>query len=521
MVRKKVMFMSRTKKILEKSIHLVAFILFIWILFLLFLGEKFIDYLCRKEFVVSNIIILILFVFSIILCYVISKKKSIALPNCSYGKIVKICTVLLFFSQIYICYNIFFETGWDSGGYVIPAARALLENRDIKVLNEYFSMYPNNLFLVNIYYFILKINNMIGIITGEYQLMAIVICNCIISSISCWLVYKIGSKKFEEPYAFTGYVISVILVGLSPWMVICYSDALVLFLPILCMYIYMNERIPFIIKYLLIFLGGYFGYCIKPQSLIVVIAIVVVEFIKRFGNRDRKDLQKDVITISISAILIVLVSASLHKLYQNEGFETDSDRKFGISHFFMMGLNPDRLGIWCAEDIELSNACKNQNERKEKNIKVSLERLKNYGIFGYINFLSKKMLINYNDGTFAWGVEGDFYYVIPENINTQISGRMKEVYYTGGSHFWFFCLVEQFVWICVIILIGIRSFFALFVDKESKDYEYLVMILSIIGLTMFELLFEARARYLYIYVPIFILVAVYGIRDMKSIIKEN
>jgi hypothetical protein len=43
--------------------------------------------------------------------------------------------------------------------------------------------------------------------------------------------------------------------------------------------------------------------------------------------------------------------------------------------------------------------------------------------------------------------------------------------------------------------------------------------LSIIGLTIFELLFEARARYLYIYVPVYILVALYGIRDMDHRIR--
>ena len=35
--------------------------------------------------------------------------------------------------------------------------------------------------------------------------------------------------------------------------------------------------------------------------------------------------------------------------------------------------------------------------------------------------------------------------------------------------------------------------------------------IGIIGLSLFELLFEARARYLYIYVPLYIILAIYGI----------
>ena len=40
-----------------------------------------------------------------------------------------------------------------------------------------------------------------------------------------------------------------------------------------------------------------------------------------------------------------------------------------------------------------------------------------------------------------------------------------------------------------------------------------VLMVSIIGLTLFEILFEARARYLYTYVPLFILIALKGMDE--------
>ncbi len=42
------------------------------------------------------------------------------------------------------------------------------------------------------------------------------------------------------------------------------------------------------------------------------------------------------------------------------------------------------------------------------------------------------------------------------------------------------------------------------------------MLLSVVGLTLFELLFEARARYLFTYVPIYILLALYGLQFIKT-----
>lgn len=42
-----------------------------------------------------------------------------------------------------------------------------------------------------------------------------------------------------------------------------------------------------------------------------------------------------------------------------------------------------------------------------------------------------------------------------------------------------------------------------------------VLYLSVVGLTVFELLFECRARYLYTYVPIFCMNAVFGICALR------
>ena len=51
-----------------------------------------------------------------------------------------------------------------------------------------------------------------------------------------------------------------------------------------------------------------------------------------------------------------------------------------------------------------------QRHRKEKkaNIQRTFERMKDMGIAGYLRFLAKKMLTVYNDGTYAWGGEGNF-----------------------------------------------------------------------------------------------------------------
>ena len=41
-----------------------------------------------------------------------------------------------------------------------------------------------------------------------------------------------------------------------------------------------------------------------------------------------------------------------------------------------------------------------------------------------------------------------------------------------------------------------------------------VIFLSLIGMTLFELIFEAKARYLFCYAPVFVLTAVLGMRNL-------
>ena len=57
--------------------------------------------------------------------------------------------------------------------------------------------------------------------------------------------------------------------------------------------------------------------------------------------------------------------------------------------------------------------------------------------------------------------------------------------------------------------------------KNSENKVYRVMSLALVGITIFELLFEARARYLYIYVPIYILVFGYFLQSAKNILKKR
>lgn len=228
--------MNNIKEYLQRTINIILLFLFVWIIAALCIANK-IDYAGKVNWKIGNIGLIIA---SLLIIYLYCKKvKERTFQKINMDRLVLVATIVLFFVEIYICYNIFFETGWDSGVYIIPAARTLLGKADVTSMNEvYFKTYPNNLFLVHIYYALLRINEKLGIFTGAYQLMVIIVFNCAISSMSCWMIYAIARKHVSIKYSLSGYILAIVLLGVSPWNVICYSDAIALFFPIFVIYIY-------------------------------------------------------------------------------------------------------------------------------------------------------------------------------------------------------------------------------------------------------------------------------------------
>ena len=76
------------------------------------------------------------------------------------------------------------------------------------------------------------------------------------------------------------------------------------------------------------------------------------------------------------------------------------------------------------------------------------------------------------------------------------------------------CILTFFLF-SMILLINIAADFTEYTWKRN----FLIpngMALALIGITIFEILFEARARYLYLYAPIFVLMTGYTIKGGTS-----
>lgn len=500
------------------------------IIILNFFSSK-VEYPCKKLFFYSNGVLLIIGILIITLgcvIYNLYKSKSIQkrsiystrIENIDISKVVKYSLILLLFGQVYVAYNIYFGTGWDVGGAIIPASKliALGDTQGfIDNYSNYFSQYPNNILLISIFSRILRINTAIGIYGASDELMAIIMLNCLLNTLACFLVFKTIKSLVNEKFGLIGYVISVALLGISPWVTITYSDSLGLVFPILILFIFTRKTDRFIFmvfKYASIVCLGYVGYLIKPQIIIILIAIILSETIRNLNKLDRKKIGRGIILFLLCVACLFVTKCIISDFCTVGEYETNSEQTFGMTHFLMMGMNPETSGVWNGDDVAISNRCSTSKERKEMNISVTAQRLKDYGFYGYTKLLGRKLLTTFNDGTFAWGNEGGFFKEIKEPKNTEISPRLRNLYYTEGSRYHLFATFEQLIWITVIFLCLVNGIIIKKRGAHFYDSNEIAIVLSIVGLILFTLLFESRARYIYTYVPIFIVMATIGLRKI-------
>lgn len=513
---------NRIEILTSRLIFIMYTMMMIWLLALLLFFEKS-NYYGKADYVISNLLIVVVAVVVGIL-YMELKKRYI-IKSCSkslnYDQIVKVTAICLLLVQIYIAWNILFFAGWDAAG-VVNAARELVLGEPSQMSSWYnFSVYPNNLFIVYVQALLLEINKWIGIFNGDALLMPIVILNCLINTVSCFLVYKCGRLFVSKKHAFYGFVATVLIVGLSPWIVVCYSDSLGLLFPILCFYLFIKPYEKKWEKNVAMagtaILAG-IGFQIKPQCVIMFIAIVFVEIIWGIEKRNRK---RTALTVTGLLIIVIVFSSGLQKsikyAYKAAGNELDDEAAFGLPHFLMMGMNEKSNGVYAPEDIEFSYNITSKSERNKKDIERAVKRIQDMGPLRLAKHFSKKMLVLYNDGTFAWGKEGNFYAVTYDEVNSGVCRLLRSYYYGDeAANHGTFQTIQKVIWILILLS-------AAFGVRKNSRYmkEETILMLAVIGLTLFELLFEARARYIYIYVPIYCILASIGFENIKNVIRER
>lgn len=427
------------------------------------------------------------------------------------NRLLLVVSAVLLLFQLYSVYNYYFYSDWDVG-VLIDCSDVIVHGGSTLRFSEYFSKYSNNLFLASVFSLIRKMAHMIGL--HEYEYPIILCVQCMLNTITGLILARMLQDLFDcMQITIVGYVLYLLLVGASPWVSIPYSDSMGLIFPILIVYIYINrgKARHLFWTWLAITMVSFIGFKLKPQILIVFIAISIIEVMETVKNGFSKREIKNVAGAVVGCACALIVS---NVAVSNLDVSVDKEMTYGMPHYFMMGMNPDGMGVWSADDVEYTESFVTIEERNAANMKKAMERIKGMGVAGVLKLFARKTLTNYYDGTFCWGGEGEFIVGVLEKRENPWCDFFRGLYYTRayyaeGKYFSVWGNFEQMLWMTVLL-------FNLIAGAARRDSNKDVIMLSIIGLTFFELIFEARARYLFTYVPLYIVVAMYGMKYIKD-----
>ena len=498
--------MKKICSICKKS-FLGIFIVIYGIAFLIDLFFEGWEYCCKKSVLIPNLFFVIIIIGLLILGKKIYIKREVIESKLQKSdRWILIFTGVLFVIQVLITYCIIFRTSWDAG--IVTAQARLVAQKSSEVWAEYYSSHPNNLFITFIYSFFYWIAGIFG--NDSFGVILIAIVQCLMSSIAAMLVYKIMRKICKgRILPVSSWCVFALWIGMSPWKIIPYSDSFGLFFPIVILWLYQllqNNRFV-IVKCMLIGAITILGFKIKPTVMILLIAIVIIELIKLLEKEKRKEAVLRIGVLCLSAIVTIIA----YGCFDMAGYmkiEINEEAACGPTHFLMLGLREDTNGVYSSGDEEFSKSFDTKEERSKANIEEVKRRIQEFGFSGLVRHGVKNSLTNFNDGTFTWGWDGDFYAGIIDEPEPILSPILRSFYYDDGKFNFLFVAIMQFWWI--FILFGmILNVFDLINKREIADIKSVIM-LALIGMAIFVMIFEGRARYLYLYSPIYVIISFFG-----------
>ncbi len=456
----------------------------------------------RRDFIAPNYVLIIVGVLFLLLL-----KKLVSGFDRKNVKILPISLVLLIVSVIVSLLGMY-VTGWDAGD-VFGDARAFSSGGSIDA--DYYSINPNNRLILVVFINILRPVARLLSTDSEIMYGALVIVQCIIFWLAGLMVYDI-LRSMGTKNALLGYIIYNIFVGLGPWPVIAYTDGYGIIFPVLMLWLFVKipEKTWYmaLIKWLLILLTAVIGYHIKATSTVMLIALIASFMISVFKHISEKGTIISLVIVLLISILAIPCFKISDKLVESAyetttGEVTDHDKSLAPFHYLMLGLNAERDGTVNSEDVYYSIYIDDYDERVSANKSKIKERVKTLGISGLSGLFTRKLTLNYNDGTLGYGLSGESFMVQRFRQDSILNGWVRFFYWPDHGGFDIFLNSMQILWL------GMIFFSLLYRIKNRNDC---AVALSLLGITAFTMLFEAQQRYLLVFAPIYVIAAVNGLK---------
>lgn len=366
--------------------------------------------------------------------------------------------------------------------HILTEINSLRETGSI-LNNNYYSVYPNNKFLLILLYSVSRVSpEHTNIVFGILSSIAVVV-----TSLFTYKAVKLITDRHKALVCLFICVLSPIFYLYAPYY---YTDILMLpFAAILFYLLCKNETVTKLGKNicysLIIGLIAVIGYKIRAVSVFILIAYFVFLIL----TKKLRAFVQGIVPILLSAILTLTVISSLEA---NIFTPNDPSREFPMTHWIMMGVNEKSGGYYSQADYDMSYSAETKEERTQLNLSEIKNRLKELGFGGTLKLAVGKI-------NAVWA-KGDYSY----QKYLELSGNYNGIYR-------YLIEDENIVlnYILQINKIGVLILCITALLRLLKENRYSVIAIALFGAVLFYLAWEVCPRYGLSFLPWMIILCAY------------
>lgn len=406
--------------------------------------------------------------------------------------------------------------------------------------SDYLNAFPNNAVYTLVYHLIGQIALFFN---ADFWLIGGII-NILIIDFTLIILYYL-SKDFVESNI--PNILFIFLFATTGYVRVLYSDTPAMLFVLMAVYVLnkivknikINNRV-YLFQIIVFALIISLGYIAKPTAIILLIAL----FITIIFNTKFKDLSSFFISTNtflnkasllLAIILITLITNFSYPILMNatigkinnissENIENWEKRAVGPEHYILMSMQKESPNTQYYYQPILSKSLSygiNKDLRIKNTKDDIIKTIQSYTPSEFAKFLIAKAAFNISDGTFTY-----YYYSTSEqerilNIKQNVN-KLANLFVNTETYFWhgFYKDLLEAIWLLTLIGCLIFSIRQILIMKVSKCLPSLInslIILSILGLQLFLLIFEAKPRYEIIMIPLFVLISAKGWEVVKKL----
>lgn len=454
-----------------------------------------------------------------VIIYAIGKfftKEKIAPAKWNYRTLWYCLSVVCMALMFWIAYSVRVQSlSWDWGKVIRSASEYTLTGNLKDTI--YFARYPNNQFwyvILTVYFAIIH-KIMPGATLDEFYLASIAL-GCIMTVASILLLHHIATIIWDTKKAFFVGLLAWLCVPLYLWAMYAYTDTcgmLVLMLMLYC-YVkafYSNSSQKFNLWLCIFGIFSAIAFSIKVTVFIFSIAGILLLLLQKMSWKK-----------IVLGLLIVIVS--FFGTYKLCDIAVDSvipleesfcdAYEFPLTHWLMMSLG---YGGYQEEDVQYTISFDSYEKKKQANIKEIKKRLKARSLrrnFEY--FIYSKQVRTWGDPTFS-----SCEYLAREPQNPD--GFLEKFVTTTGSKNW---MVLFYTTLYYALLLAGMFLSARYAVKQKKYFDkkripFFVCAVTMLGIGLFQIIWECNSRYLVVFIPIMILLAFDGYDSWRKQRREE